>query len=203
MLDPQDRNQFLNFAGLALGGLALLALGLGWAFSVDPPPLEKLSWDWQAAGCGLAGTAPLLVLFGLVYWLPIAALRTIRKFLATELAPSLATLKWFDLVLMALLTGVAEELFFRGLLESWIGRFWSNALFGMAHLVTPTYGVLAFLVGYYLSWLMTLTKPANLLTPIVTHAVYDYWGFLIIIWLHRRERPNPKAGAEAEEGPEI
>ena len=192
MFDAQDRNQFLNFSGVVLGGLALLALGLGWIFEIDP--LRTLSWDWQAVGWGLLGVVPLLVLFGLVYWLPIAAFRKMRLFLSTELAPSLASLTWFDLVLLALLTGVAEELFFRGLLDPWIGRIkvpgigplGSSLLFGLAHLVTPTYGVLAFLVGLYLSWLMRLTHPANVLTPMVTHAVYDYCGFLIVIWLHRR-----------------
>ena len=57
----------------------------------------------------------------------------------------------------------------------------------MAHLVTPTYGLLTFLVGFYLSWLMTMVAPANLLIPIVTHAVYDYGGFLVIVWQHRQE----------------
>jgi hypothetical protein len=184
-LNPQDRNQFLNFSGVVLGGLALAALGLGWAIEIDP--LQTLRWDWLDVFWGLAGTVPLFALFALLCWLPIGPLRTIRKFLATELAPSLALLTWFDLVFLALLTGVAEELFFRGTLESWMGRFWSNLLFGMAHLVTPTYGVLAFLVGFYLSWLMSLASPANLLIPIVTHAVYDYGGFLAVIWLHRRE----------------
>ncbi len=185
ILNPQDRNQFLNFSGSVLGGLALAALGLGWAVEIDP--LQTLSWDWVAVLWGLAGTVPLFALFALLYWLPIGPLRTIRKFLAAELAPSLAVLTWFDLVFLALLTGVAEELFFRGMLEPWIGWFWSNLLFGMAHLVTPTYGVLTFLVGLYLSWLKTCASPANLLIPIVTHAVYDYGGFLVIIWRHRQE----------------
>ena len=194
-MDPQDRHQFLNFSGVVLGGLALVAIGLGWAFEIDP--LAKFAWNWQAFGWGLLGTLPLFALFAAVYRLPINGFRTIRKFLSAELAPSLATLTWFDLVFLALLTGVSEELFFRGLLESWmspegqpwVGRLVASVLFGMVHLVTLTYGVITFVVGLYLSWLMSLIDPPNLLIPIVTHAVYDYGGFLWIIWLHRREKP--------------
>ena len=192
-MDPQDRHQFLNFSGMVLGGLALVAIGLGWAVEIDP--LSKFSWSWRACGCGLVGTLPLFVLFAGVYRLPIGAFRTIRKFLTTELAPSLAVLTWFDLIFLAMLTGIAEELFFRGLLEPWMtssrfpwtGRVASSLLFGMAHVVTPTYGLMTFVAGYYLSWLMTWVDPPNLLVPIVAHAVYDYGGFLIIIWLHRRD----------------
>ena len=193
ILEPLDRHQFLNFSGFVLGGLALVALGLGWAVGIDP--LSNWSWNWQAIGWGLLGTLPLFVLFFTVFLLPIPAFRTIRKFLSTELAPSLAMLTWYDLILLASLTGISEELLFRGLLEPWMssprfpgsGRVASSLLFGVAHLVTPTYGLITFAAGFYLSWLMTLGDPPNLLTPIVTHAVYDYGGFLIIIWLYRRE----------------
>ena len=201
MFDPQDRNQFLNFAGVFEGGLALLALGLGWLVSINP--VEHLFWDWRALVWGVLGAGPLFALFVAVYLWPIGPFRTIRGFLSRELAPSLANLTWYDLILMALLAGVAEELLFRGLLEPWIGRPWSNVLFGLAHIVTPTYGLLTFLVGLYLSWLMTMgdlswlivvpdAPSPNLLAPIVTHAVHDYLAFLMIVWLHGREHPQPE-----------
>lgn len=200
MSDILDRNRFLNFAGAVEGGLALLALGLAWFIPLNPHPLERLAWSWQALGYGIAGAVPLFLLFVIVYWLPLASFRTIRNFLSDELAPSLAQLTWFDLILMALLAGFAEELLFRGVLEPWLGQFGSNVIFGLAHLVTPLYGVLTFVVGYYLSWLMTTSEPANLLTPIVTHAVHDYLAFLIIIWLHRREQKTREFNSLPHDG---
>lgn len=188
MSDTPDRNQFLNFAGVVEGGLALLALGLAWTFSVEPHPLDRLAWNGPAFAFGVLATAPLFLTFILVYWLPVPACRTIRKFLSAELAPSLARLTWFDLILLAVLAGFSEELLFRGVLEPWIGRAWSNVLFGFAHLVTPLYGLLTLIVGYYLSWLMTLPSEGHLVTPMVTHALHDYLAFLVIVWLHRREQ---------------
>lgn len=186
MFDPQERSQFLNFAGLIEGGLALAAIGIGWLVAINP--LEHLAWDWRALIWGVLGTIPTYGLFWATYRFPVGALRKIRDFLARELAPSLSNLRWFDLILLAILAGVAEELLFRGLLQPWIGPLWTNVVFGLVHWVTPLYAVLAFAIGNYLSWLMTLTEPHNLLTPIVTHALHDYLAFLVVVAEHRRRQ---------------
>lgn len=190
MFDPQNRNQFLNFAGMFEGGLALIAIGLGWVVGINP--VKDLYADWWGMVCGILGAVPLFAFFVVVYRWPIGPFREMREFLHRELAPSLAQLTWYDLILMALLAGVSEELLFRGLLSPWITVFWSCVLFGLAHWVTPTYGVLTFLVGYYFQWLLTVanTQSPNLLTPIVTHAVYDYLAFLVVVRIFRRDQPE-------------
>ena len=185
MSDSRTRSQFLNFAGPFEGGLALLALGVGWLVGIDP--VARLSWSWQAVGLGILGAIPTFALFYVTYQYPIGELRKIREFLSRELAPSLASLRWFDLILLSLLAGVSEELLFRGLLQPWLGPIWCNILFGAVHWITPLYALLALVIGGYLSWLMTAIEPTNLLTPIITHAVHDYWAFLMVVAIHRRE----------------
>lgn len=195
MFDPQDRNQFLNFAGLFEGGLALAALGVGWLLSINP--LEHLAWGWRAVGWGVLSTVPTFALFYLSYRFPVGELRKIREFLTRELAPSLSVLHWYDLILLSVLAGVSEELLFRGLLQPWIGQPWCNLLFGLVHWITPLYALLAFVIGSYLSWTMTITDPQNLLTPIITHALHDYLAFLMIVAAYRRETavsPPPENG---------
>lgn len=189
MFDPQNRSQFLNFAGLFEGGLALAALGVGWLLSINP--LEHLAWDWRAVGWGVLSTIPTFALFYLSYRYPVGELRKIREFLTRELAPSLSVLRWHDLILLSVLAGVAEELLFRGLLQPWIGQPWCNLLFGVVHWITPLYALLAFAIGSYLSWTMTVTDPQNLLTPIITHALHDYLAFLMIVATYRREAAVP------------
>jgi membrane protease YdiL (CAAX protease family) len=195
MINPQQRSQFLNFAGLIEGGLALAAIGIGWCVSINP--VEHLSWDWLALAWGMLATIPTFAIFWLTYRYPIGSLRKIREFLSRELAPFLSNLYWYDLILLSILAGVSEELLFRGLLQPWIGRachsdgagqFLSNLAFGVVHWVTSLYALLACVIGNYLSWLMTLTKPNNLLTPIVTHTIHDYLAFLVIVAEHRRQR---------------
>lgn len=185
MFDPRDRSQFLNFAGLFEGGLALAALGVGWLVEINP--LEHLVWDWWAIVWGTIGAIPTFLMFYLSYRFPISELRKIRNFLSRELAPSLSALRWYDLILMSILAGASEELLFRGLLQPWIGQPWCNILFGAVHWITPLYALLAFAIGSYLSWTMTVTEPHNLLTPIVAHAVHDYLAFLVIVATYRRE----------------
>jgi membrane protease YdiL (CAAX protease family) len=190
MSHSPDRNQFLNFAGVVEGGLALIALAVGWLVSIDP--VAHLAWDWRGFIWGSVAALPTFGLFLLTYRLPFGPLRKIRTFLSRELAPSLASLRWFDLILLAILAGVSEELLFRGLLQSWIGILWANILFGLVHWITPWYAVLAFGIGCYLSWLMSVTEPHSLLTPMVTHALHDYLAFLVIVDIYRRETtPQP------------
>ncbi|MFM9962343.1 MAG: lysostaphin resistance A-like protein [Planctomycetaceae bacterium] len=198
MSNPQERSEFLNFAGLIEGGLALAALGIGWCVSINP--LEHLAWDWRAFVWGVLATVPTFALFWMTYRFPVGSLRRIRDFLTRELAPSLANLHWYDLILLSILAGVAEELLFRGLLQPWIaracdsagaGQFVSNLIFGVVHWVTPLYALLACGIGNYLSWLMTLTQPPNLLTPMVTHTLHDYLAFLVIVAEYRRREGTP------------
>lgn len=196
MFDPRNRNQFLNFAGLFEGGLAILALAVGWLVEVDP--LKHLTWDWRAVGWGVLGAVPTFLFFALTYRVPVGELRKIRDFLGRELAPSLSVLRWYDLILMSILAGVSEELLFRGLLQPWIGVLWSNVLFGLVHWITPLYALIAFVIGSYLSWTMSVTDPQNLLTPIVTHAVHDYWAFLMIVAIYRRENTPPAASENTD-----
>ncbi len=196
MFDPRNRSQFLNFAGLFEGGLALAAVGVGRLLEINP--FENVLWSWQAVGWGLLGAVPTFLVFYLTYRFPIGELRKIRDFLSQELAPSLSILRWYDLILMSLLAGVAEELLFRGVLQPWIGELWCNVLFGVVHWITPLYALLAFVIGSYLSWTMTVTEPQNLLTPIVIHAVHDYLAFLMIVAMHRRTNAVPPASENAD-----
>lgn len=196
MFDPRDRSQFLNFAGLFEGGLALAALGVGWLVEINP--LEHLVWSWPAVGWGVLGAIPTFLFFYLTYRFPVGELRRIREFLSRELAPSLSILRWYDLILMSVLAGVSEELLFRGLLQPWIGPLWSNVLFGAVHWITPLYALIAFAIGSYLSWTMSVPEPHNLLTPIVTHAVHDYLAFLMIVAIYRRETTLPAASENAD-----
>jgi membrane protease YdiL (CAAX protease family) len=206
MINPQERNQFLNFAGLIEGGLALAALSIGWCVSINP--VEHLFWDWLAFVWGVLATIPTFAIFWLTYCYPVGSLRKIREFLTRELAPSLSNLFWYDLVLLSILAGVSEELLFRGLLQPWIGRachssgagqFLSNLVFGVVHWVTPVYALLACVIGNYLSWLMTLNKPNNLLTPIVTHTIHDYLAFLVIVAEYRLQMSMKKDEAPNDE----
>ncbi len=176
MFDLAKRRDFLAVAVLFEGSLIGVAGALGWWFDVRP--LANLAWDWRGIVWGLAGTLPIFALFLLMNRFPVGPLRKIKQFLVDALGPALVACRWYDLLLVAAVAGIAEEILFRGVLQPLAGPVWSNVLFGLVHFITPTYALLAGLMGGYLSWLLTTSQ--NLLGPIIAHGLYDFLAFLVV-----------------------
>jgi membrane protease YdiL (CAAX protease family) len=131
-------------------------------------------------------------------------LERIKRVVLDILGPALQTCRWYELIFVAALAGFGEELLFRGLLqrllESWLnfggwgriaGLIASNVIFGLLHFLTPTYAILAGLMGGYFGLLLDATHPPNLVTAMIAHGVYDYLAFLL---LRRAARTEPVAG---------
>jgi len=182
--DFQRRGAFLSAALVFEGSLVLVAYALGYFAQIDP--LSRLVWDWPGLAWGIAATGPMYGLFLLMQRYPLGSLHSIREFLIEILGPILANCRWYDLIFIALLAGVTEEILFRGVLQPWWGLGWSNVAFGLVHCVTLTYAVLAGGVGLYLGWVFD--KSDNLLSPVIAHALYDYLAFRVVLsdWRKRQ-----------------
>ena len=117
----------------------------------------------------------------------------IRDLLLKTLAPSLHTRSWMDLLLLATIAGVSEELLFRGVIQPMLSAWWgltaglwvSNIIFGLVHAITPLYAVLVTVVGLYLSLSMTVGGENNLLIPIIIHSLYDFLAFIVLMRMYR------------------
>jgi CAAX protease family protein len=195
-----DRSQLLKLAFYFEGGLAGLALLLGWI--TDVQPLASLHLTAAAIGVGILGTIPLFFLFLLFFRYPVGALYPIKRTLIDVLGPLLSACRWHELLLLAALAGLSEEMLFRGFLQPWIelktgaaaGLFGSNLLFGLAHMVTPLYALLAGLIGVYLGLLFDVGEQRNLLTPVIIHALYDYLAFLVVVRAFRSGQDSSSGG---------
>lgn len=83
------------------------------------------------------------------------------------------------IVAMAIGAGVCEELLFRGVVQTWLAEFSpivvaiiaSNIIFGLLHMRTALYAIIAGGVGVYFGVLHALTD--NLIAPMVAHGLYD------------------------------
>ena len=82
--------------------------------------------------------------------------------------------------------GIAEELFFRGMIQSFAGLWWTALIFGLLHALTPAYFVIATAIGLYFGYLYEVT--GNLLIPMVSHAAYDIFAlYLLRLQFARRQ----------------
>lgn len=173
-----DRGMLVWLALAVEGGLILLSFALGWL--LDTPPLASWRWSSYDVARALLWTLPLLGGVAVIYLVPIGPLRHLRETCDQVLRPLLRPLRAIDVLLFALLAGVGEEMFFRGVLQVWLTEhlgFWpglilTSALFGLTHPVSFTYAVAVALVGVYLGWLFYLAD--NLLVVILIHGVYDW-----------------------------
>lgn len=175
--------------------LALAAWLLGLVGGLTPWSAVRI--DAGAFVIGVVGTVPPLAGMALLTRLNWAPIRRLLREVEQTIAPLFRGCSLIDFALIAVAAGFAEELFFRGAVQGlavrWaglpLGLAIASALFGLAHLITPTYAVIAAAIGLYLGALYAAT--GNLLVPIVIHALYD---FLALAYWIRRGRPATDVG---------
>ena len=177
------RQHFLNQSAAFMFGLLCLTLLLAaWA---GLSPLSEIHWSFRDFGIGIAGAGLMIACFSFV----TSAWHQAEQLLGG----ALASCRWYDLIILAAIVGIVEELLFRGVLEPWVARihpvvaFCSvNLLFGLLHAVSWTYALVATALGAFLSGLAHWPGEFNLLRPIIAHAVYDYIGFVWLAMHYRR-----------------
>ncbi len=152
--------------------------------------LLSIFWLWWRGELNLlVGDKPLLMTtYGIGVGLAIVGawkLLTLffkrAQYLEQSLSKELGPLSLETAFVLALLSGVGEELFFRGVIQPQIGLWWTSLIFGMLHipfrkemLMWPIY---AFLMGLFLGWSFELS--GSLVFPIVVHFVNNW----INLWL--------------------
>jgi membrane protease YdiL (CAAX protease family) len=171
------------------GGLLLLAHLLGIVFDVAPwGRLRFTAWEILL---GALATLPLfLYLFVSVRssWEPM---RTLCRSVRDMAGGMFAVATWLDLLIVASLAGLCEETFFRGFLQTLLGREWNQTvalvttalLFALAHPVSRLYAVIAGGISLYLGFLFAASQ--SLAMVIVAHGLYD---FLAILYWRRQAR---------------
>jgi membrane protease YdiL (CAAX protease family) len=195
--DQPGREVIIIFAVFFEGGLAPLSLVLGWL--LGHPPLEHFAWSWRDAIWGVLAAIPFTLMFLAILRWPIGPLGRVKKFCDTEVVPMLEKSTWAEIALISLSAGVAEEMLFRGVVQasltSWLGFPWglflASLLFGLMHPISLAYVFIAAVLGLYLGvvWFVD----GNLLTVMVTHAVYDFAALAYLL----RIRPAIEGGSDS------
>lgn len=177
----------LLFAYACAFELALLILALGWGWLFQRPALANVQWSLQSVTVGIAAAIPPFAFF---IWTLHSELRLClhhRHLFESLLRPWFGNWSVLQLLVLSVIAGVSEEVFFRGAIQGSLADrvnaipalVLASALFGACHLLTWTYALIAAGIGAYLGLLWIWT--GNLLTPMVTHAVYDFAALLYFL----------------------
>jgi uncharacterized protein len=184
------RWQTVAAAYALLGSLAstlAFTLGDGSPF-VHPRPWLALDEPMRAGSSLLLGLSLAVVLVASTR-IAVRRWRWARK-LHADLRPVARNLSSPTVILIAVLSSLGEELFFRGLMTPLVGVTAQAALFGLAHQVKgPSRWVWigwASVVGLLLGAMFALT--GSLLGPIAAHAVVNGYNLMFL----RDHDPAPK-----------
>lgn len=171
-----DRQGFVRMALLFYGVMGCIALI--WRMSASPESiLAPGAADYTAAsgmlGAAFAGLVVGLGSVGLSEWLTRGT--KLGEQLADLLGESLAGITAGDAFLLALASGMAEEMFFRGALQPAVGIVWASLVFGACHFLPrrelAIWSLYAVVMGFAFGWLFEWT--GNILAPIVAHTVVN------------------------------
>lgn len=179
-----DRKVLLSVTIVVEGGLFLLGLLLLNAAGLDPRARFEASLG--ATFFMFLLCLPMLAIMYMTTrtdWPPLARL---RKEMDEKVRPVFANCKPIDLLIIALLAGLAEELFFRGWLQTVLvarfgllaGLLLASLLFGLAHYLSMEYALYALLTGLYLGVIFYLT--GNLYLLMGMHTFYDFVALLTL-----------------------
>jgi len=174
--------EFFRLAVLFEGGLLVVATVL--AAFMDPSPWARLDLRLESIACGIAASLPMLTALWFLRNMRAGVLGSLNNVVDDWLVPLVRSAPLWQYAVVAALAGFGEELLFRGVLQEWLTphlSIWgaiaaTSVVFGLAHFITPLYGLLAGLVSAYLGWLYASFE--SLTIPIIAHALYDF----IALW---------------------
>ena len=162
----------LRWLMLGEGSLAILAMAWAWLRGVQIP-----FWvDVDSLGAALLATAGFLAANFFLYFVgrrtghPAA----VHAFLESEVFPLFRRASVFDLLIVAALAGLGEELLFRGVLQDEFGIWIASAVFGLLHGPSRELWPLAvWATGMGLLLGALYQASGNLFVPALAHALYD------------------------------
>lgn len=197
------RKEILLNTLLVEGGLAVLAVILAWLFG--PDLWANFAFTWEAILWGCLGAIPPLVIILLIDRYPIGPFRHVADISDRFLRPLLRSTRWPDYFLLATLAGFCEELFFRGWMQPGLAQWmplWASVLiggvvFGLCHLITAAYFIIACIISFYLAALLIWTD--NLFVPMLTHGVYDLIAIFAVMWSVKEQGPVSARSSNDEE----
>ena len=180
----------ISFSAGCLFELALLVVAVLWGWLFHRPALD-LRWSLTSAFIGILAAIPPFLFFLWTLKSKLHVWSRHKELMESLLRPLFGNWSILQLTLISICAGLSEEAFFRGAIQGsvadhvgvCIALVMASLLFGAFHLITWTYAIIAAFIGVYLGLLWIWT--GNLLTPMITHAVYDFAALVCFLRVYR------------------
>jgi hypothetical protein len=182
----------LSFSTGCLFELALLVVAVLWGWLFHRPALLDLHWSLNSVLIGTVAAIPPFVFFLWTLNSKLDLFSRHRQLMESLFRPLFGNWSILQLFVISLIAGISEEAFFRGAIQGslgdrvgvYIALVMASLLFGAFHLITWTYAIIAAFIGAYLGMLWIWT--GSLLTPMVTHGVYDFAALVYFLRVYRK-----------------
>ncbi len=167
---------------------ALLGVAVLWKWFADIPWRTALTPTLTHCILGIAaGFFLLLVNYTAIEYgsRHSSFLQTIKRLIEEDVSPLFHNVDFATVLVIAIASGVAEELFFRGVLQAQIGIWFSSLVFGLVHIWKKTavlYGIYAALIGLLFGGMYALS--GSLWVPALAHVVNNFMA--ILYYIHYR-----------------
>ena len=168
---------FVVSGGISVAGLMLIDMPRDF---LRPPVAGSLI-------AGLLVTIPMLAGLQIVRLSHWKWLHDLWRTPCELIGPAIGGATFTQLLLIAVMAGVGEELLFRGFLQHWLvehaawaGLIVPNIVFGLLHWVSRVYAAATFLVGLYLSCLLHFVPGVDLWSLMLAHGLYDLVALLVL-----------------------
>lgn len=193
-MKPLNRSTLLNITIIVEAILLLLATAWSYLAGLQLMPAFVFSYKAMLIGCG-AGVAMALTGYALfLISSRVPMLGQLHDIVHNNLIPLVADLKPLDILVVAMLSGFCEEVFFRGVAQQQFGIVITSLAFGIFHDPSfrhVSYSILACLYGFALGYLFQYT--GSIWAPIFAHTVHNLISLFIL-----RYRVKPPAAPVSE-----
>jgi membrane protease YdiL (CAAX protease family) len=190
--------RLVRLIALAYGALAIAGGTLAYFFAGGQPLAHPRPWFAVPgyAAAPLSAACGVALAFGVVLFTRVSVARyRWAKRLHLELSPTARRFDQSEIWLLALMSSLGEELFFRSFLTPTIGVFASTLLFGLLHQVRgPSRWVWAgwaFVVG--LSFAALFAATGSIVGPILAHALVNGTNLGFLKAYNPRDSRSPLA----------
>lgn len=171
-------NRFVTLTLIFEGSLAVVGLvGGAWSGLAWGPRIKPMT---QPILLGLGGGVALFLMHLLLFF-PGGEMnpfyRYIYKPFKENLLSRLPEFSLEDIIFIAVMSGIGEEILFRGWIQTYMGIVTASILFGLIHIWGKEgigYGVYAVGMGFILGYLYSYT--GNLWAPVLAHTVNNFLG---------------------------